>query len=67
MTKWEYRILKFSPSGAFFRGGKIPDEWLAEQLNSFGADGWEAVSTFTSAVSYGATQDVAILLKRPTA
>src|ERR1043166_6222176 len=30
---WEYHVLKFEPTGMVFRGGKIPDEWLKEELN----------------------------------
>jgi Domain of unknown function (DUF4177) len=64
LTRWEYRVFKFSTSGAIFRGGKIPDEWLATELNKLGQQGWELVGTFTSAIGSGATNEVAVILKR---
>lgn len=67
MATWEYHVLKFEPTGMVFRGGKIPDEWLSEELNKLGAEGWELVSTFTSAIAQGATNEVAVILKRPIA
>lgn len=65
MPAWEYRVFKFSTSGVVFRGGKIPEECLATELNKLGRQGWELVSTFTSAIGSGATNEVAAILKRP--
>jgi len=64
MARWEYRVFKFSPSGTFVRGGRIPDEWLATELNKLGQEGWELVGTCTSAIELGATNEVAAILKR---
>lgn len=65
MTKWTYHVFKFSPTGAFFRGGKIDADWLAKELNALGVEGWEMVGAFTSAIGQGATNEVAIIMKRP--
>ena len=66
MSPWEYRVFKFSTTGVIFRGGKIPDDWLAAELNKLGRQGWELVSIFTSTIGAGATNEVAAILKRPT-
>ena len=65
VTKWTYHVFKFSPTGAFFRGGKIDDDWLAKELNALGAEGWEIASVFTSAIGQGSTNEVAVILKKP--
>jgi Domain of unknown function (DUF4177) len=65
LTKWTYHVFKFFPTGAFFRGGQINDEWLAKELNALGEEGWEIASVFTSAIGQGATNEVAIFMKKP--
>lgn len=62
---WAYHIIKFSPSGVVFRGGNIDVAALSGELNQLGAGGWEVVGVFTSAIAQGATNEVAIILKRP--
>jgi len=63
--KWAYHVLKFSPSGALFRGGKIDDVWLAKELNVLGGDRRVVTGIFSSAIGNGATNEVAVVLKRP--
>lgn len=65
MQKWVYHVFKFSPTGMLFRGGKINDEWLGKELNALGAEGWEMAGVITSAIGQGATNEVAIMMKRP--
>lgn len=65
MTTWTYHVFKFSPTGTFLRGGKIDDEWLVKELNALGKEGWELVSVFTSAIGQGATNEVAVVMKKP--
>jgi len=65
MTKWTYHVFKFSPTGTLFRGGKIDDDWLMKELNALGAEGWEMVTAFTSAIAQGATNEVAVVMKKP--
>lgn len=62
---WAYHIIKFSPSGVVFRGGNIDIGVLSGELNKLGVAGWEVVGVFTSAIAQGATNEVAIILKRP--
>ena len=64
MTKWEYQVFKFKPTGTIFRGGNIPEDWLVERLNQLGNEGWEAFGVFTSCIAQGATNEVAVMLKR---
>jgi hypothetical protein len=64
-TKWTYHVFKFSPSGALFRGGKINDEWLVKELNALGTEGWEVAGVFSSAIGQGATNEVAVMMKKP--
>jgi hypothetical protein len=63
--KWSYHVFKFSPTGSIFRGGKIDDNWLAQELNALGDEGWELAGVFTSAIGQGATNEVAVVMKRP--
>lgn len=51
--------------GTIFRGGKIDEGWLRTELNRFGEEGWELVSVFSSAIGNGATNEVAVVFKRP--
>jgi hypothetical protein len=63
--KWTYHVFKFSPSGMVFKGGKIDDAWLTKELNALGKEGWEVSGVFTSAIMNGATNEVAVVMKRP--
>jgi hypothetical protein len=65
MTRWDYHVFKFSPAGTLLRGGKIDDRWLSEELNALGKEGWEVTGIITSAIGQGATNEVAVLMKRP--
>lgn len=68
--RWEYKVVALSglmTKGFLKGGGQIPESALTEQMNSLGSDGWELVSTFTTAIGYGATNSVALILKRPLA
>jgi hypothetical protein len=67
LTKWNYHVFKFSPSGAIFKGAKIDDQSLAKELNALGAEGWEMGGVFSSAMGQGATNEVAIMMKKPAA
>ena len=63
--RWSYHVFKFKPTGTIFRGGKIDDDWLQQELNALGAEGWEVAASFTSAIGQGATNEVAIVMKKP--
>jgi hypothetical protein len=51
--KWEYRVVKINPSSHLGTA-----DYLTEDLNDLGAEGWEAVSSWANPVG------VFVLLKR---
>lgn len=65
MTVWQYKVFKFKPAGAVLRGGEIDVRDLEYEMNKFGRDGWEAVTALGSAVGFGATNEIAVVMKRP--
>jgi len=62
MDKWEYKTLSFETKGFF--GGKLQTEEVDKQLNTYGIQGWEAVSCFDTNQDYGSSRYVFVLLKR---
>ena len=58
-TRWQYKVVTFKLSWKGFDYAEVE-----EQLNTYGFDGWEMVSTM--APSYGAGQaiEIAAVLKR---
>ena len=61
--RWEYKTVKLATTG--FLGGKLDELKLDALMNQLGAEGWELVSAFDTAVCYGATRDVVAVFKRP--
>jgi hypothetical protein len=61
--KWEYLSYRYTPAGFF--SGKVKIEDLTLDLNGFGRDGWELVSTFDTNRHDGETKDVLFIFKRP--
>jgi len=61
-TKWEYKVLKFPTHG--FSGGKIKEDEINLQINKYGNDGWELVTTLGSNEGMGTTRDVVLFFKR---
>lgn len=59
---YEYKTLTLQAEGLF--GGKVDSQGFEEQLNQLGAEGWELVNSFASAVSYGKTGYVISIFKR---
>jgi len=68
ITKWEYYIYKYNqPSGMVFRGaGDVPED-VQNQLNALGQEGWEVTTAYPVAMAQGSTNQVVIILKRPSA
>ncbi|CAJ1315280.1 DUF4177 domain-containing protein [Paenibacillus sp. PK4536] len=62
MSQWEYRTVKLHTGG--FLGGKVDDVELQEQLNAYGFDGWELVSTFDTSLSQGGSREIILIFKR---
>lgn len=59
MTAWEYKIINI-------RSEKYRlDPNATEQLNRHGADGWELVTTTSINFKNGATDNIAMVFKRP--
>lgn len=65
MIKWTYHVFKFAPTGSLLRGGNIDTDWLGRELNALGGEGWELVNVFASAIGHGATNEVAVVMKKP--
>ena len=61
MTAWEYRIINIRSENYRL------DPNSAEQLNRLGADGWELVSITSVNFKSGATDNIAMVFKRPVA
>lgn len=62
-TLWEYKTVKLKLRGVL--GGKFGEDEINEMLNQNGAEGWELVSTLTTALYQGRTQNAALIFKRP--
>ena len=62
MDKFEYKTLFTDAKGAL--GGKVDQSEFQEELNALGLQGWELVSTVSSAQSYGSTRWLISILKR---
>lgn len=62
MDKFEYKTLFTEAKG--FLGGRVDKHAFQHELNELGAEGWELVSSFPSAQSYGNTRWVISIFKR---
>ena len=62
MTQYEYKVFTYNTKGVF--GGKIKNRELESQLNMFGNEGWEMVSSTSSNQSYGASKSLVFIFKR---
>lgn len=59
MTQWEYKIINIRSE----RYRLDPD--AAPQLNELGDDGWELISITSVNFKSGATDNIAMVFKRP--
>lgn len=62
MKKYEYKVFAYDTKGVF--GGKIDKRELESQLNKFGNEGWEMVSSTSSNQSYGSSKSLVYIFKR---
>ena len=60
--KWEYKTVKIETKG--FLGGKFDENKLDQFMNQLGAQGWELVSSFGTAQSFGESRDIVVIFKR---
>jgi len=60
--KWEYKILTFSFNE---KVGPYNIEWLVDDLNRSGADGWEAIEAWRQPNSFRSADELLVILKRP--
>lgn len=63
MKRWSYRVVEFDPKSSFM-GGKIDRQYIEDQLNELGKQGWEIISNFTTNEGYGSTKKIVYTLKR---
>ena len=62
MDRFEYKTLFTDAKG--FLGGKVDQSVFQNELNDFGRQGWELVSTVAAAQSYGSTRWLISVFKR---
>ena len=62
--QWEYLSHTITPEGLFITGA-VDTIRLNAVLNAYGAQGWELVSSFTTAYAEGGTHHVVLIFKRP--
>ncbi len=62
MEKYEYRTLFTDAKGVL--GGKVIRGTFQNELNEYGLQGWELVSTVAAAQSYGSTRWIISIFKR---
>ena len=62
MEKFEYRTLFTDAKGVL--GGKVDPGAFQNELNEYGLQGWELVSTVAAAQSYGSTRWIISIFKR---
>ena len=61
MTGWEYKIINIRSENYRL------DPKAAEQMNSLGNDGWELITITSVNFKSGATDNIAMVFKRPRA
>jgi hypothetical protein len=61
MVKWEYRIINIRSENYRL------DPNAARELNALGDEGWELLSITSVNFKSGATDNIAMVLKRPVA
>jgi hypothetical protein len=61
-AQWEYKVVTFKFHLKGFDYGQIELD-----LNDFGRQGWEAISTIAPSIGQGQVMEVAVLLKRASA
>ena len=60
MTRWEYKIINIRSENYRL------DPNAVTQLNEFGDEGWELVGLTSVNFKSGATDNIALVFKRPT-
>ncbi len=62
-VKYEYKTLKWETTG-WFLGGDIDEVIINDELNRYGALGWELVNVFAVNQGKGASRYVVAVLKK---
>ena len=62
MAQWEYKTIKHTFSG--WTRTKFNTDELDDELNEYGAQGWELVSSFDTSRYEGASNGSVIIFKR---
>lgn len=62
MEQYEYKTVTYDPKG--FWGGAVDTNQFQDQLNAFGNDGWELVTSVSTTQSYGSSKSIVCIFKR---
>lgn len=60
MNQWQYRVITYKLKWKGFDYAEVE-----QQLNAYGAEGWEMVSAISPSFGSGQAIEVAVVLKRP--
>lgn len=60
--KWEYKLIDFDILGKW--GGSVDKQEIMDVLNQMGSEGWEAISSTTTAAVNGKSRKIVYTLKR---
>ncbi len=60
MTQWQYKVIAYKLKWKGFDYAEVE-----RQLNDYGGEGWEMVSTVSPSFGSGQAIEVAVVLKRP--
>lgn len=62
MEKYEYHTFIYDTKG--FLGGTVDADKFQNELNFLGNEGWELVSSISTAQSYGSSKSIVCIFKR---
>lgn len=62
MESYEYKVFAYDTIG--FWGGTVDTNQFQNELNAFGEEGWELVSSVSTAQNQGSTKSIVCILKR---
>ena len=65
MDKYEYKTFIYDTKGLW--GGIVDVNQFQNELNTFGNDGWELISSISTTQSQGASKSIVCIFKRKKA
>jgi len=63
VMKWEYKTVKFAPTGGVWKVGRLDIDMFTQKLNELGEEDWELVSIFDT-IGDATKLDVVAVFKR---